>query len=52
MEKVALVELGVVSILVLVEVLPWASTGSRQPDYQPQVVSILVLVEVLPWGQG
>ena len=36
-----------VSILVLVEVLPWASSASL-PD-AVQWVSILVLVEVLPW---
>ena len=43
-EKVVIV----VSILVLVEVLPWAGEF-RQLFSAVQRVSILVLVEVLPW---
>ena len=40
-----------VSILVLVEVLPWGSLG-RNSFSVVQGVSILVLVEVLPWEEA
>ena len=40
----------IVSILVLVEVLPWVLRDKVLPPLNGVVVSILVLVEVLPWA--